>query len=105
MTLELDTTSLTQARLARGLTLEDAERGTHIARRFLIALEEHDYSVFPAPIVTQVSPLGTFWPAEEYHQGYYRKNPGQGYCQAVIGPKVAKLREKYAARLRKSAAP
>jgi hypothetical protein len=50
MTLELGATSLTEARLARGLTLEDAERGTRIARRFLIALEEHDYSVFPAPI-------------------------------------------------------
>lgn len=50
MTLELGTTSLAQARLARGLTLDDAERSTRISRRFLIALEEHDYSVFPAPI-------------------------------------------------------
>lgn len=50
MTLELGTTSLSQARLARGLTLEDAERSTRISRRFLIALEEHNYSVFPAPI-------------------------------------------------------
>jgi cytoskeletal protein RodZ len=50
MTLELGTTSLSQARLARGLTLEDAERGTRISRKFLIALEEHDYSVFPAPV-------------------------------------------------------
>ena len=60
--------------------------------------------VFPAPIVTEVTPLSTFWPAEDYHQGYYRRNPGQGYCQAMIGPKVAKLREKYGARLKKSAA-
>ena len=50
MTLELGTTSLSQARLARGLTLEDAEHSTRISRRFLVALEEHDYSVFPAPI-------------------------------------------------------
>ncbi len=50
MTLELGTTSLSQARLARGLTLEDAEHSTRISRRFLIALEEHDYSVFPAPV-------------------------------------------------------
>jgi cytoskeletal protein RodZ len=50
MTLELGTTSLAEARLARGLTLEDAERGTRISRRFLIALETHDYSVFPAPV-------------------------------------------------------
>jgi peptide-methionine (S)-S-oxide reductase len=60
--------------------------------------------VFPAPIVTAVVPLGTFWPAEDYHQGYYRRNPNQGYCQAMIGPKVAKLRAKYGARLKKSAA-
>ena len=50
MTLELGTTNLSEARLARGLTLEDAERGTRISRRFLIALEEHNYSVFPAPV-------------------------------------------------------
>jgi hypothetical protein len=50
MTLELGTTSLSQARLARGLTLEDAERGTRISRRFLLALEEHEYSIFPAPV-------------------------------------------------------
>ena len=50
MTTELGTTSLAQARLARGLTLEDAERSTRISRKFLVALEEHNYSVFPAPI-------------------------------------------------------
>lgn len=60
--------------------------------------------VFPDPIVTEVGPLVNFYPAEEYHQGYYRRNPTQGYCQAMIGPKVAKLRAKYAARLKKSPA-
>ena len=50
MTLELGTTSLSQARLARGLTLEDAERGTRISRRFLQALEDHEYGIFPAPV-------------------------------------------------------
>ena len=49
MALEVST-SLSQARLARGLTLEDAERSTRIARKFLIALEEHNYAVFPAPV-------------------------------------------------------
>lgn len=43
-------TSLAEARLARGLTLEDAERSTRIARKFLVALEEHNYAVFPAPV-------------------------------------------------------
>ena len=56
--------------------------------------------VFPQPIVTEIVPLVEFYPAEEYHQGYYRRNPNQGYCQAMIGPKVAKLRAKYAARLK-----
>jgi peptide-methionine (S)-S-oxide reductase len=52
------------------------------------------------PIVTEIAPLTTFFPAEDYHQGYYRQNPGQGYCQAVIAPKVAKLRQNFVDRLR-----
>ena len=54
---------------------------------------------FDHAIVTQVAPLPTFYAAEDYHQGYYRSNPSQGYCVAVINPKVAKLRAKYADRL------
>ena len=60
--------------------------------------------VFPAPIVTEVAPLTTFHPAEDYHQGYYQRNPEQPYCRAMIAPKVAKLRAKYAARLREEPA-
>ncbi len=59
--------------------------------------------VFDAPIVTQVVPLTAFYPAESYHQGYYQKHPDQPYCQIMIAPKVRKLREKYAARLRAAA--
>ena len=55
---------------------------------------------WPGPIVTEVRPLGEFYPAEEHHQGYYRRNPGQGYCQAVIAPKLARLRRVHAPRLR-----
>ncbi len=55
--------------------------------------------VFPDPIVTQVERLGTFYPAEAYHQEYYRRNPNQMYCQAMISPKVSKLRQHYAERL------
>ena len=54
---------------------------------------------FPAPIVTEVVPAATFYPAEEYHQRYFEQNPNQPYCQAVISPKVAKLRKKYADKL------
>jgi peptide-methionine (S)-S-oxide reductase len=56
--------------------------------------------VFDDPIVTKVEPLKAFYPAEEYHREYYRRNPNQGYCRAVIAPKVAKLRSKYLEKLK-----
>ncbi len=56
--------------------------------------------IWDRPIVTQVVPLEHFYPAEDYHQGYFRANPGQGYCQAVVGPKVAKFRKQFADRLK-----
>src|SRR5262249_4322055 len=71
--------------------------------RAAIARLEAD-GVFPAPIVTEVVPLTTFYPAEDYHQGYYRQNPEQPYCRAMIAPKVAKLRAKYSSRLREEPA-
>jgi peptide-methionine (S)-S-oxide reductase len=61
---------------------------------------EHEReATFPSPIVTEVSAASTFFPAEEYHQNYYRRNPDKGYCQAMISPKLAKLRSRYAALL------
>lgn len=57
-------------------------------------------NVFGDPIVTEVEPLETFYRAEDRHQDYYKDNPGQPYCQAVIAPKVNKLRQKHAARLK-----
>jgi len=59
--------------------------------------------VWNDPIVTQVEPLTHFYPAEDYHDAYYRRNPRQGYCQVVIAPKVAKFRQKYLSRLRQPA--
>lgn len=47
------------------------------------------------PIVTQISKLDTFWPAEDYHQDYFNKNPGNGYCSIVIAPKISKARSAY----------
>ncbi len=47
--------------------------------------------LWPAPIVTEVRPAGLFWPAEDYHQDFYSKNPDYGYCQAIITPKVEKV--------------
>jgi len=52
-------------------------------------------------IVTEVSPLDTFYPAEQYHNDYYERNSTQPYCQAVIAPKVAKLRREYLDKLKK----
>jgi peptide-methionine (S)-S-oxide reductase len=49
--------------------------------------------------VTQVEPIATFYPAEGYHQDYFNQNPGQPYCMAVIPPKLAKLKAKFAERL------
>ena len=56
--------------------------------------------VWKQHIVTEVAPFTEFYPAEEYHQQYYRKNPEQAYCQVVITPKLAKFRKKLAARLK-----
>jgi len=57
--------------------------------------------VWDAPIVTELAPLETFYPAESYHQDYFRRNPAQGYCRVVVAPKVAKVRRQYADRLRR----
>jgi len=53
-------------------------------------------------IVTQLAPYDLFYPAEEYHRDYYRRNPNQGYCRIVIAPKVSKLRKVYFEKLKKS---
>lgn len=58
---------------------------------------------FDDPIVTQVVPLETFYPAEAYHHDYFARNSGAPYCQAVISPKLAKLRQTVARHLRRDA--
>ena len=84
----------------------DAEQEA-AARAAIAALEAE--GVYGAPIVTEVVRLepgtvaGTWYPAEAYHQGYFRANPNQGYCAAVVAPKVAKFRKRFAHRLRGAA--
>jgi peptide-methionine (S)-S-oxide reductase len=56
-------------------------------------------NVWDAPIVTELSPIGTYYKAEEYHQNYYRQHPMQGYCAFVVAPKVAKFRKTFADKL------
>ncbi|MBZ0091831.1 MAG: peptide-methionine (S)-S-oxide reductase MsrA [Sulfuricellaceae bacterium] len=56
---------------------------------------------WPGEIVTEVAPLKAFYPAENYHQDYFRLHGSQPYCQAVIAPKLAKFRARFAARLKR----
>ena len=72
------------------------------AERVMAELEAE--KVWDDPIVTQVTPLHEFYPAEEYHRDYYRRNPNQGYCRAVIAPKVAKVRKLYLDKLKQPVA-
>jgi len=57
--------------------------------------------IYDNPIVTEVRAFDKFWPAEDYHQEYFTNNPAQPYCAAVVAPKVAKFRQKYATQLKK----
>ena len=57
--------------------------------------------IWDTPIVTEVAPFKAFYPAEDYHQEYYKNNSAQPYCQVVIAPKVAKFRKQYLAKLKK----
>ena len=71
------------------------------AERVIAELQsEH---VWDDPIVTELKPLEAFYPAEEYHRDYYRRNPTQGYCSAVIAPKVAKVRKLFLDKLKQPA--
>lgn len=56
--------------------------------------------LYPQPIVTQLVPATEWYEAEAYHQEYFARNPFQGYCQFVVGPKVAKFRKQFAAKLK-----
>lgn len=75
---------------------DDEQRDT--AREVIRDLEAE--GVWENPIVTQVEPLAQFYPAEDYHQEYFARNPRQGYCQVVIAPKVAHFRSKYLAKMK-----
>ena len=63
------------------------------------ALDEAD--VFDAPIVTEITKLGDYYKAEQDHQDYFKLNPAQGYCRAVIQPKIKKFEEVFRAKLKK----
>jgi peptide-methionine (S)-S-oxide reductase len=83
----------------RSVVFYHNENQKKIAEQYKKQLENS--KVFKAPIVTEISPLTTFYKAEDYHQNYYELNPTQGYCQYVIRPKVEKFRKQFAAKLKK----
>ena len=66
-----------------------------------IVKEMTDDRVFKKPIVTEIVPLEAFYPAEDYHREYFRRNPGQPYCRVVIAPKLEKFRAHYRDKLKK----
>lgn len=72
----------------------DAEKATAEAAKIAAA------EIWEKKVVTEISKFSEFYKAEAYHQNYYKDNPYQGYCQAVIAPKVKKFREKYASKLK-----
>jgi peptide-methionine (S)-S-oxide reductase len=63
--------------------------------------ELNEAHLWEKPIVTKVAPLDKFYPAEDYHREYFSRHPEQGYCQAVISPKVSKFRKQWTKRLKK----
>lgn len=63
--------------------------------------EVNDQHLFHNPIVTEVKPLSAFYPAEEEHHDFYKKNPDLAYCQVVINPKLAKFRKRYGELMKK----
>jgi peptide-methionine (S)-S-oxide reductase len=85
----------TQYRSAVFFESADQERE---ARELIEELERD--GVFDGPIVTTLEPLTEFFPAESYHRDYYARNTRQPYCQAVISPKLSKLRSKHSDKLR-----
>ena len=60
---------------------------------FNVSLPKKVENAYPNPIVTEVTALGMYYIAENYHQNYYRSNPNQGYCNYVIQPKMEKFRK------------
>jgi peptide-methionine (S)-S-oxide reductase len=74
----------------------DAQR--QLAEQFKARLTEE--KVWDLPIVTEISPLINFYPAEDYHVNYYELNPGNAYCQAIVRPKVEKFKKVFAKKLK-----
>jgi peptide-methionine (S)-S-oxide reductase len=68
------------------------------------AIRDEFAKIWPAKIVTEITPLGAYYNAEPEHDNYFARNPYAGYCQAVVAPKVVKVRKEFADKLRSKAA-
>jgi peptide-methionine (S)-S-oxide reductase len=80
----------------RSVIFTHDEAQAEAARASAAAIQQ----AWPQPVVTEIEPLGEFYPAEEYHQDYFARNPHQGYCQVVINPKLQKVRRRHAELLK-----
>jgi peptide-methionine (S)-S-oxide reductase len=82
----------------RSVVFYHNEAQKELAQKAIQALNEE--KVYDDPIVTTLEPASTFYPAEDYHQNYYNNNPNQGYCAAVIQPKVEKFKKVFKEKLK-----
>ena len=82
----------------RSVILYDTEDQKAQAADFIKALDASGTE--NGPVVTEIAPLDVFYPAEREHHLFYERNPGSMYCQIVIDPKVSKVRQKFASKLR-----
>jgi peptide-methionine (S)-S-oxide reductase len=79
----------------RSVIFTHSDAQTQIAHEIVKELE--DSKIYSRPVVTQIDAAPTIYPAEEYHQNYFQQHPNQGYCMAVVAPKLAKFRAKFKA--------
>ncbi|MCB1053474.1 MAG: peptide-methionine (S)-S-oxide reductase MsrA [Acidobacteria bacterium] len=82
----------------RSVIFTHSPEQAEIAKRVKTALDTA--GIWPNPIVTEITPIETFYPAENYHQDYFELNPNQGYCRAVIAPKVEKFEKVFKSLLK-----
>ncbi len=77
----------------RSVIFTHSEEQMKVAHEVVKELE--DARAYAHPIVTQIQAASTIYPAEDYHQNYFQEHPFQGYCMAVVAPKLAKFRAKF----------
>src|SRR5204862_5257495 len=82
----------------RSIVFYHTDRQRDLAERYKKKINAT--GVFPRPVVTEIVPATDFFPAESNHQNYFARNPNQGYCRTIIGPKVEKLKKVFGDKLK-----